>query len=154
MWHWLIINYDFNVVRGDLYVNPPQNTPANATVQIRVVADMSGPSYCRELTVCFPWASGHTEGQLIANQYLRLHQHRAIMRAGFLFKITHGGLRVYARCICVSLQCAYLLWRCVHVLVCTSTCVLVSYVSHYRPQARLPPGPILISHLFSSTLPN
>lgn len=72
----------------------------------------------------FPWASSHTEGPLSANQYLRLHQHRAIMRAGFPFKITHGGMRVCVVYVCVFV-CIMYTWMCVYVLICGSMCVLV-----------------------------
>lgn len=61
-------------------------------------------------------------------------------------------------CLCMLYVCVFLFALCIRgtsvCMCCTCMCVLVSYVSHYRPQARLPPGPILISHLFSSTLPN
>ena len=156
MWQWLINDCDFNVVWAGLYVNPSWNNPAHLTIRIHVVADMSRASYCRELTVCFPRAPGRSKGPLAANHYLRLHHHGAIMRAVFLFKITHCGLSKCMRvaCVCVCLHWTFLLWMFLHVIVCMCMRVIVYYVSHYRPQTSLSPGPILISHLFSLTLPN
>lgn len=113
------------MVRGPLVREPPPPPPFpkhHATVRIRVVADMSGHPYCRELTVCFPRASGQAEGPLAANRYPRPHQRRGIMRVGPLFKITDGGLSV---CMHVALVCLCYIVRVQYVYVCICACLYV-----------------------------
>lgn len=114
----------------------------NATVGIHVVVDTSRHSHYWELTVCFSRASGHTEGPLAANQYLRLHQHQAIMREDLLFTITHAGLCLNA---CVPAACECLLsvctvhncYECVYTrLLLECVCLfLMSLIIGHRPDS-------------------
>lgn len=147
MWHWLIINCDFNLVWGGLYASSPipQTTGAcnskdtccgrHDKTSILLLGDDS-------MFYSSLWShpgGGVGGGALATNQYLNLHQHRKNDEG--VSSIPNHSWSSALRTLHV---CVYL---CVYMYL--FPCACVSYVSHYGPQARLPPSPILISHLFS-----
>lgn len=80
------------------------------------------------------------EGPFAANQYLRFHQHRAIMRVGLFVKITDGGLSVCMHVVYMSLcvHCAHLVCACVYMclFVCACVCLcLLSLIIGHRPDS-------------------
>lgn len=94
-----------------------------------------------ELTVCFSWAAGHTKGPLAANQYLRLHQHRAGQLWGRAFY--SKSLMVVWVCVCMLCVCVFIcivhVWYecvCMCLFARARECLcLMSLITGHRPDS-------------------
>ena len=129
MWHWLIINCDFNLVWGGLYANSPlPQTPSACNSRDTCCGQHDKTSILLGDDSMFSlslWSQRGGHSPLATNQFLNLHQHKQIMRVGLLFQIIHGRLP-YACCMSVCI-CVYMY---LFPRACVSLCLMSLIMGH------------------------